>query len=241
MAETPNLHLTKDATTDYYSVERVNANSDRIDAFAGQTAGSIAGLGTRAAALEASQAAQDSAIAAIGQKVWTKNLFDYEKWKEVGVARGTQTHTSDGAMTITCTSGTDCFTGYGMSGTITYPADAVIPVTAGKKYIFSLSVDSISSGGKARAMVFRNGQTTGADIIGNTGEITAEGVQSVTFTAPAGCTFVTFRLDVIGLNQSAAFSDIMFRDDGTDGAFQPYAPSNRALYEMILALQGGTS
>ena len=35
MTETPNLHLTKDAKTDKYSVERVNANSDKIDTFAG--------------------------------------------------------------------------------------------------------------------------------------------------------------------------------------------------------------
>lgn len=35
MTETPNLHLTKDAATEHYSVARVNANSDKIDAYAG--------------------------------------------------------------------------------------------------------------------------------------------------------------------------------------------------------------
>lgn len=41
MTETPNLHLTKDAKTDKYSVERVNANSDKIDTFAGEVSGRV--------------------------------------------------------------------------------------------------------------------------------------------------------------------------------------------------------
>lgn len=43
MTETPNLHLTKDAPEDYYSVDRVNANSDRIDTFAGDVNTALAG------------------------------------------------------------------------------------------------------------------------------------------------------------------------------------------------------
>lgn len=43
MTETPNLHLTKDATNEYYSVERVNANSDKIDTFAGSVNTALAG------------------------------------------------------------------------------------------------------------------------------------------------------------------------------------------------------
>lgn len=44
MTETPHLHLTKDASTDYYSVERVNANSDKIDTFAGEVSGRVSAL-----------------------------------------------------------------------------------------------------------------------------------------------------------------------------------------------------
>ena len=36
MTETTNLHLTKDAETDNYSVSRINSNSDKIDTFAGE-------------------------------------------------------------------------------------------------------------------------------------------------------------------------------------------------------------
>lgn len=52
MTETPNLHLTKDARNDHYSVDRVNANSDRIDGFAGETAASLSDLDERVGALE---------------------------------------------------------------------------------------------------------------------------------------------------------------------------------------------
>lgn len=48
MTETTNLHLTKDAETDYYSVARVNANSDKIDAFAGQVNTALSGKATPA-------------------------------------------------------------------------------------------------------------------------------------------------------------------------------------------------
>ena len=44
MTETTNLHLTKDAETDNYSVSRVNANSDRIDTFAGEVSGRVSAL-----------------------------------------------------------------------------------------------------------------------------------------------------------------------------------------------------
>ena len=43
MDVTEHLHLTKDAETDFYSVSRVNANSDRIDAFAGDVIRDLAG------------------------------------------------------------------------------------------------------------------------------------------------------------------------------------------------------
>ena len=43
MTETTNLHLTKDADTDYYSVSRVNANSDKIDTFAGEVSTALGG------------------------------------------------------------------------------------------------------------------------------------------------------------------------------------------------------
>lgn len=52
MTETPNLHLTKDARNDHYSVDRVNANSDRIDGFAGETVASLSDLDERVEALE---------------------------------------------------------------------------------------------------------------------------------------------------------------------------------------------
>ena len=52
MTETPNLHLTKDARNDHYSVDRVNANSDRIDGFAGETAAALSDLDERVEALE---------------------------------------------------------------------------------------------------------------------------------------------------------------------------------------------
>lgn len=43
MTTTPNLGLTKDAPNEQYSVERVNANSDRIDNFAGDVNAVLAG------------------------------------------------------------------------------------------------------------------------------------------------------------------------------------------------------
>lgn len=59
MTETPNLHLTKDAKTEKYSVERVNANTDTIDEFAGTVNDAVSSL---AAAVTNAQAAADAAI-----------------------------------------------------------------------------------------------------------------------------------------------------------------------------------
>ena len=48
MTTTPNLGLTKDDITDLYSVERVNANSDRIDNYAGTVNTALAGKASAA-------------------------------------------------------------------------------------------------------------------------------------------------------------------------------------------------
>jgi hypothetical protein len=237
MAETPNLHLTKDASTDNYSVERVNANSDRIDAFAGQTAGSIAGLGTRAAALEASQAAQGSAIAAIGKKAGMKNLFDFEKWKSVPyTARGTVA-VGDGTYSITSTAN-DFYTEYNPAASRPYPEAAELPTVAGKRYAFSWKADGLTAGKTYRVTIYKNGVASAvlADTVNIT---TASGV--LEFTAPSDCQFATFRFNIAESGTSVEFSEIMYRLAGTDSAYEQFAPSNRELYEMILALQGGTS
>jgi hypothetical protein len=123
-----------------------------------------------------------------------------------------------------------------MSGTYTYPEAAVIPVQAGKTYTFSFDVDTIPSGAEGQAMVFRNGQTAGSDIIGNTLKFSTSGTKSVNFTAPAGCTFVTIRFDVYGAGQSITYSNIMIRDGViTNSDYEPYTPTNRELYELIMS------
>lgn len=168
-----------------------------------------------------------------------KNKFNFDAWKVVPVNpnQGSTSYTDDGTFTINVNSGSSsCFTAYGMSGTYTYPEAAVIPVKEGRGYIFSFEAGTIPSGAEGQALVFRNGQTTGSDIIGNTQKFSTSGRKSVNFTAPTGCTFVTIRFDVYGAGQSITYSNIMIRDNVlSNNTYEPYAPSNRELYELIMS------
>lgn len=69
MTETTNLHLTKDAETDYYSVARVNANSDKIDAFAGQVNTALSGKATPADITSAIGALNAASVGGTGKYI----------------------------------------------------------------------------------------------------------------------------------------------------------------------------
>lgn len=73
--------------------------------------------------------------------------------------------------------------------------------------------------------------------------ITGNGTVSVPFTWTGGMLYLQFYSDYNATAYTNSFSaeNVMIRRaEITDSTFAPYAPTNRELYEMILALQNGT-
>jgi hypothetical protein len=192
----------------------------------------IGTMDTATAELEESQAAQDGKIAAIGQKIGMKNLFNFDAWKAAPVVRGTGA-AGDGTYTITSTAA-QCYTEYNPSASNPFPAAAKIKTVPGKKYRFSWKANGLTDGKTYRIGVWKNG----ANVIAatDTGNISSSSGE-VSFTAASDCDFVTFWINLAEAGTSVTFSEIMLREDGTDSTYEQYAPSNRELYEMILALQ----
>ena len=196
--------------------------------------GQISAIGTRVTTLETSQTAQDSALTAISKKIGMKNLFDFDAWKTVPVTRGTGT-AGDGTYTITSTAA-QSYTEYNPAASRPYPEKAKIKTEPGKKYRFSWKASGLTDGKTYRIGVWKNG----ANVISttDTGNISSSSGE-VSFTAASDCNFVTFWVNLAESGTVVTFSEIMMREDGTDESYEQYAPSNRELYEMILAMQGG--
>jgi hypothetical protein len=139
----------------------------------------------------------------------------------------------DGTYTITSTAA-QCYTEYNPSASNPFPAAAKIKTVPGKKYRFSWKANGLTDGKTYRIGVWKNG----ANVIAatDTGNISSSSGE-VSFTAASDCDFVTFWINLAEAGTSVTFSEIMLREDGTDSTYEQYAPSNRELYEMILALQ----
>ena len=263
MTETPNLHLTKDAPEEYYSVDRVNANSDKIDTFAGSVNSAIAGkqdsindLDTiRAGAAAGATAVQPADMtSALAGKVST-SVFETDQQRqdsEIGtvanagaknVLKITErsrvhqgvTFTVNNDESVSISGGTTASNSFmrltGSQSSSTYSDQ--IPLPKGR---YKISCPGASSSDNFRfAVGYRNASTDAR------ATVTAQ--QSNDFEAEFEITTDTGRFDatVLSVSTDSTYSAKVYpmirRAEIKDDTFVPYAPTNRELYEMILALQ----
>jgi hypothetical protein len=160
-----------------------------------------------------SQQAQDSAITVLAN-AGAKNLLHV-----TGASASTVTVNSDGTMTVNGTN----------SGNVSITLGTVT-LTAGR-YVLSSGVN-LPQGVYLSVRV-------GA---GETKHDCTHNVESVVFTVPADMTMDRVWLFI---PSGTAISDLVIRPmirraEIADDTFIPYAPTNRELYEMILALQNNS-
>lgn len=158
-----------------------------------------------------------------------KNLAKFDIWaKQCSLVRGTKTIGSDGAITITATS-SDCYTLFGSND---FPVECRVPVTPGQEMVATWTASMTGSGNKY-LYIFPNG--------GITGSIAAKASDGIErFTVPENCTYITWRIGCSTSGDTLTINNLMIctaADYDASSAYVPYAPTNRELYEMILALQ----
>lgn len=125
-----------------------------------------------------------------------------------------------------------------ISGTAAY-ARVAYPITLPKgQYIFTATVDSVSTSARVR---FNTASASGGSEVAADINFSAAGDISRAITLTSDTTFyIMFYSKATSGSESssATFSKIMVRRaEITDDTYAPYAPTNRELYEMILALQ----
>lgn len=246
MTTTPNLGLTKDAPNEQYSVERVNANSDRIDNFAGDVNAVLAGkqdtiadiseirsgaaagaTAVQPAEFEADQDRQEVEIGSVAN-AGAKNLLDYT----FSINGDTNNRIANG-VTFTINADRSISTSGTASSLITsswiqmnyvVPSDPVILSgcpAGGSNNTYRIDILDGNQTGSVVAVDYGNGVL----------------IKSSMFTNGIG--LIRIRIangqNVDGL----VFKPMIRRAEITDDTFVPYAPTNRELYEMILALQNG--
>ena len=161
----------------------------------------------------------------IGQlwNVGSKNLFDFTTWKNhiTGANNGTVS-VKDDSITLTATSA-DAYTTPQISGFHIY----VKPLTK-----YTLSFESDDSNGNF--VLLENDEFSTFYVLNN-------GIKTLTFQTSATANRLSIRFGVSVSGKSSTANNVMLRSaDIEDDTFAPYAPTNRELYEMILALQNGT-
>lgn len=289
MTETTNLHLTKDAETDYYSVARVNANSDKIDAFAGQVDTALSGKvdkeqgkglstedfssaeKTKLAGLEnyddtALQVAVLSLQSGKVDKVQGKGLSteDFstaektklaglENYDDTAVRAALKTAVNGGAKNKFCKQTDRPSTATENGVTLTWQTDGTIALngTASAQTTFYLGlgydggdfvtgdilsgVPAGSSGLTLCIQLAVSPYTKYANDTGNGATIPA--------TVVSGSPYRILLVIASGTNTAGMIVKPMICSPelwALDHAYQPYAPTNRELYEMFIAMGGGS-
>ena len=172
------------------------------------------------------QAAQDAEIGVIAA-MGAKNQFNIDATPTVNHTDYTLT---DGVLTVTANGNWAHY-----SVPINLPAGSYILSTVISGY-------SRASGAPNTSMRLRMSATTsgGTNIVLQT--VTGNGAISVPFTWTGGTLYLQFYSDYNATtyaNSFAAENTMIRRAEIMNDSYAPYAPTNRELYEMILALQGG--
>ncbi len=132
-------------------------------------------------------------------KVYFDTILDFSKWNTTSAGNATISNVTDNGFTLTSYAGAG-------EGTSESPE---FPVTAGKQYY----IDIDFTGDNWDVYIFFRNETTGGtgiDFNDSTNRFSSSGagVQSRTFTAPAGATKAVIRVDANGSSNSVTFSDI---------------------------------
>lgn len=161
-----------------------------------------------------------------GRKVRSKNLFNYDAWKEVGVFRGTGVFENNG-VTLT-SSENDCYTNHEMS---LYPLNARIPVNPGDVITLSWDCDETTSR-LGTVLIFPNGVSSNFKRVSND-------ERSITYTVPSGVTFLTLRFGVATAGNTIHYKNIMVRyASDEDATFKPYTPPIFFPFDPSVELRG---
>ena len=222
-SETTNLHLIKPDPEEAVDIAPINANSDTLDAVYAAMNASISAKASQSdmTAAEERISGLESGLAATANAGAKNQLPDNATTQTINGV--TFTANADGSIEL--------------SGTAT--ANAVYTIAAGITF----------SGEEDR---FLSGCPDGGGISSYILQLRYDTTQqSVACNNPGGDTL--FRADtsqayraVIRIASGCTADGLVFRPmirDAaiSDGTYQPYAPTNRELYQMILALRSGSS
>lgn len=247
MNTTSNLHLKKPSGTDPIDISVLNENADTLDAFAVETNTALAGkqdsisdlsvirsgaaagaTAVQPAEFEADQQRQETEIGAVAA-LGAKNLLDYT----FSINGSTSTLTSNG-VTFTINADRSISTSGTAYATITsawiqqdyaVPDDPVILSgcpTGGATNKYKIDILDGGPSGSIVAADYGNGVV----------------IKSSMFTNGTG--LIRIRIQNGQNVDGLVFKPMIRPAEITDSTYVPYAPTNRELYEMILALQSGS-
>lgn len=240
MNTTSNLHLKKPSGTDPIDISVLNENADTLDAFAGETNTALAGkqdtiadiseirsgaaagaTAVQPAEFEADQDRQEVEIGSVAN-AGAKNLLKITATSQT--IKGV-TFTVNDDQTVTVNGTND---GTGASTFIVVPNNRAITIPDGN-YILSGCPTDGGTPYDLRWYQYSNGKSAydngaGASVTKN-GNTAASNIAIIVKTGQTA--------------NNVVFSPMLRPASITDSTFVPYAPTNRELYEMILALQNG--
>lgn len=210
-----------------HSGQELDDNIDEVVAARGSEASLSARLADIVGDFEADQQRQETEIGAVAA-LGAKNQFNIDATPTVNHTDYTLT---DGKLTVSANGNWAHF-----SVPLNLPAGSYILSTVISGY-------SRASGAPDTSMRIRMSATTsgGSSIVLQT--VTGNGTMSVPFTWDGGTLYLQFypNYNATSYANSFAAEDVMIRRaEIADDSYAPYAPTNRELYEMILALQSGT-
>lgn len=235
MTTTPNLGLTKDAETgELYSVARVNANSDRIDEFAGETNTALAGKQDSISDLDAIRSGAAAGATAVQQTEFETDQQRQET--EIGVVANA------GAKNVLPITNTTMEV-YGIMFTVNADNSVTSSGTLSSgvsNAAFECSNFQLPAGTYTYSCEGAAQQTVRDSYVqkynGSSWDAVARDYENNTFTLTQ-TEQIRVRLRVYASGTSGTFKPMIRRAEITDDTFVPYAPTNRELYEMILAMQ----
>lgn len=139
-----------------------------------------------------------------------KNLLNYDAWKAVSITGGTAVFENNG-ITLTATKD-DCYTIYLAEY---FPEAAKIPINEGETITLSWQETDNKEG---MVIIFPNGstETTGRVAINN------KSGKTLSYTATAEISFVTFRFGVQNNGDTISYKNIQIEKGSTATAYEPY-------------------
>ena len=220
--------------------EEIDACIDEVVAARGSeaslSAGIAAAVSTAVSAEETSRKAECGAIANDG----AKNKFAYLNYTagQTATVSGRKfTMLSDGGIKIeNAHSGTGNYADLYLSGT--WAGTSAVFYCEGATYRASIQAPDVASGSKQYVIFKLYDRHTGATVEYIDPSAASDGAD---FSFDATVAYISIHKNLSIPSGGIIVYPMIRREEISDSSFQPYAPTNRELYEMILALQSGRS